>query len=482
MFNRNDPRWFVTRPSIAAVAVTALLSCVATQSATAQTGATLIKDIAPGGVNSYPVFYGSIGDLALLTTYNSDNSECKLWSTNGTSAGTVSIRDVNQGTRFTEAYLGVVGGGFLYSVREMPSTNYSFYKTDGTVVGTTWIGTTNSGAVPSRGLVYSGISYFNAYNEGTGSELWWSDGTPAGTGLFMELNTVTSPSSASGGNPIRFRMGGSYFYFTGERTDGTYGIWRSNGTVGGTSLIVPISPINTFRAFNADGDVLYYVLRQTSSGTYTRIYRADGLTGSTEMLLDLGDTGLFDDRAEIAGGLCYFWASTSSAGSQIWRTDGTTGGTHVTKNISPAPSFNGINWFRAAGNKVFFACNDGVSGPDLWVTDGTEAGTTLVIDLAPGNNAFVTNVTALSTSPAGDYFFFSATEPSPNTNRLYRVNIATLETIKYTSSAYQSPRNLYFASTNAYFDASHPTLNSEPFVVPISSLVPGTSTEDWMQY
>jgi ELWxxDGT repeat protein len=83
----------------------------------------------------------------------------------------------------------------------------------------------------------------------------------------------------------------------------------------------------------------------------------------------------------------------------LWSTDGTPAGTRLVKDIGPGTT-GGV--FAAAavgrdgyhspgavtvGNRVYFAANDGTRGYELWKTDGTTAGTVLVKDLFPGANS-----------------------------------------------------------------------------------------------
>src|SRR5262249_31439224 len=72
---------------------------------------------------------------------------------------------------------------------------------------------------------------------------------------------------------------------------------------------------------------------------------------------------------------------------ELWRTDGTTPGTTLVKDIyagigssSPSPIVN-------VGGKLFFTALDPASGRELWTSDGTTAGTALVLDANPGSGS-----------------------------------------------------------------------------------------------
>ena len=79
----------------------------------------------------------------------------------------------------------------------------------------------------------------------------------------------------------------------------------------------------------------------------------------------------------------YFSASDGISGPALWKTDGTSAGTVLVKDINP-----GVNGSRPGGFAVFngvlyFSANDGSNGSELWKTDGTAAGTQLVKDINP---------------------------------------------------------------------------------------------------
>src|SRR6478735_3791581 len=74
-------------------------------------------------------------------------------------------------------------------------------------------------------LEYNGAMYFSA-DDGTGGEVWKSDGTPSGTVMLKDIN----PSGTSDPDNTRFIVYNNELYFTAD--DGTNGkeVWKSNGT------------------------------------------------------------------------------------------------------------------------------------------------------------------------------------------------------------------------------------------------------------
>jgi hypothetical protein len=62
----------------------------------------------------------------------------------------------------------------------------------------------------------------------------------------------------------------------------------------------------------------------------------------------------------------------------LWRSDGTTDGTRLVKDIRPGVDGADLSRFHVVGDVLFFVANDGVHGHELWRSDGTTDGTFMV--------------------------------------------------------------------------------------------------------
>lgn len=211
-----------------------------------------------------------------------------------------------------------------------------------------------------------------------------TDGTTAGT---QNIYTFTIPPGA-------IVSGISYL---GPAQDFIYLRWRVQyATVGG------VTPLDE-QIWKTDG---------TTAGTQL-VYS----TSTTTAVSPLVFSNIASDPsrpASIIGNTLFFRNITAASGAELWKTDGTTAGTVIVKDIRPGTNGSAPVNFGNIGNKVLFYAGDGVVGRELWSTDGTEAGTVLVKDINPDNSSGGTSANSGSDFLQGEtgvcngkYFFYA---------------------------------------------------------------------------
>ncbi len=289
-----------------------------------------------------------------------------LWKSDGTPRGTVLVTKLGEGSTEVGIFPRFfVAGQTLFFEADDPVAGPQLWKSDGTAAGTLRVKDVpglnwGEAAVVGKTLVFASAV------DATGSFLWKSDGTPAGTTVIAQW----PPQTDFNGNPYSpapasfLAAGGKVFFQLDDEGNGSPSLFVTDGTAGGTSLLVP-----------------------------AYIVQAADLTPAGSRLFFEGD----DIMSSGKGGL--------------WVSDGTPGGTTLVSPVLPGPTMT------AAGNGVYFGYDDGVHGNELWTSDGTASGTALFADLVPG---------AASSSPidltaVDGAVYFVASDPSHG-YRLWRTS------------------------------------------------------------
>ncbi|QGJ68588.1 Hypothetical protein PBC10988_31900 [Planctomycetales bacterium 10988] len=98
--------------------------------------------------------------------------------------------------------------------------------------------------------------------------------------------------------------------------------------------------------------------------------------------LDL-DLGGHSDPAQLTevNGITFFTANDETTGVELWKSDGTSEGTVLVRDIVPGSGSPSISQLTNVNGTLLFTAIDGVHGRELWKSDGTSAGTTIVKDI-----------------------------------------------------------------------------------------------------
>ena len=398
--------------------------------------ASLVKDIYPGPTGAKPTgLYNANGTLYFAAA--SPTAGTELWKSDGTAAGTVQVADVTPGPAgsFPYGFRRVGDTVFFFANRAGDTSGYEVWKTDGTAAGTVFLGSARSqyGISPRDGVDLNGTLMFVIGGTTAGGELWRSDGTSAGTQLVRRFTAGVQPKDltvvgdtlffsctgdatglelwksdgtaagtvpvkdirpgSANSSPTNFVAGGGLLYFTAD--DGTHGVelWASDGTDGGTYLVKDIragggtSGSGAPTGLTMMGGVLYFSASEATTGR--ELWRSDGTDGGTYLVANLRTGTSSSNPAALAAttadgaGVLYF-AANGTAGSGVYRSDGTDSGTYLLHRFFGASdSLPTAIVPSGPSGTAYFLANDGESGKELWRTDGTDAGTVLVRDIYP---------------------------------------------------------------------------------------------------
>ena len=166
----------------------------------------MLKDINPGFGGSYPQLFRAYtaGNKFFFTADDGVNGR-EIWQCNGTAAGTKMLKDLAPGVESS-------------SPNFLPTVNYNL----------------DSGL---KQPLLNNKFFFTAWTSATGSELWVSDGTVAGTKMVRDIN----PGAGDGaffGNVVYTT---NAVYFVGD--DGVNGseVWKTNGNSANTRMVANIN-------------------------------------------------------------------------------------------------------------------------------------------------------------------------------------------------------------------------------------------------
>ncbi|MEO8414556.1 MAG: ELWxxDGT repeat protein [Ginsengibacter sp.] len=268
----------------------------------------------------------------------------------------------------------------------------SIWATDGTLAGTVQI-SPNIKFTDEWGLL-NGKVIFSGSTVATGTELYISDGTPGGTVLVSDIR-----AGATGSSPSEFVLLGNFLYFTAETALQGRELWRTNGTSAGTTIVKDIVPgaLSSNTEFNynlfSNGSYLLFAANTTAAGN--ELWKSDGTSAGTILLKDIntGHSGADSSNPDnfiVLNNIVLFTATDATHGNEIWKTDGSSAGTVLVKDINPGtasstqveifPGYfaNFFIGFHIFNKRAYFDANDGTSAGEIWVTDGTSGNTTLV--------------------------------------------------------------------------------------------------------
>jgi len=204
-------------------------------------GTYILKDIEPGTGSSMVFttsknYFGVLNNQLYFGAGNSTNG-AELWTTDGTEAGTQMVRDIETDNSFGSPQYGSNPSEFIFYNNKLYFSAYTIaqgrelWTTDGTEAGTVLVKDMAPGSSsPISFTVYNNKIYFHAYRDGQGYSLYASDGTNAGTQVVKEI-------SAGGPNyPENFAVYDNKLFFKAENTTVFAELWSTDGTAAGTAV------------------------------------------------------------------------------------------------------------------------------------------------------------------------------------------------------------------------------------------------------
>ncbi|MCW1916339.1 hypothetical protein OJ996_22310 [Luteolibacter sp. GHJ8] len=340
---------------------------------------TLLKDIVPGNAGSHPEGLLRSGDRVFFTATTVQDGK-QIWVTDGTEAGTVKVTQHATGNAVgIERTLGANAEGVFFRAFVNEELPYELWFTDGTAAGTRLLNPLNQAGTERTGFedawnaeAANGRLYFLA-NDG---ELWCSDGTLAGTRALAEIELIKETY-----NP-RMIIAGSRIYFVATPYLNPPEIWSCDLEGGNLTEVQPaVSAANwDIRASGALGDKLFLVLEDEQ--LVRTLWTSDGTAAGTHVV-PLG-SGYQPMGAMLEWNGHLYFGARSEAGVALYRTDGTEQGTQLVREIGTT-NYGEIDLFVDGGGFLYFQYLTEGNLWEQWRTDGTTKGTRRVDRLVNAN-------------------------------------------------------------------------------------------------
>ena len=455
----------------------------------------------------------SIGFRSELAVYNgqlyftaSDGVRGReLWATDGTLAGTHQIAQINNtqndAISFNPSSVSISVGDQTYFCAVQGSTDV-LWKTDGTAADTVMVADVNGPITDMTDA--GGTLYFSA-----GGELWKSDGSSAGT-LKLSAGTI-----AAGSYPFDLTAVGNNVYFFGaNHSAGGIALYRSDGTMQGTTQAAVVSPgyfgneENEISMAAFDGTLFYSTL---SASNTMQIDRIDPVTGAPDAVASFSGTNSIPSELTVVDNSLFFVADDGVHGPAIWRTDGSSlistmiysplteqqytnfaatlfawnGALYISnfeniggiQRLDPVTSqatsleYSGRD-FVAAGNQLYFETGGGFYGSgysygsQLAVTDGTAAGTHLV-----STNLFIPDLNGPQPMMADNGMLYFTASDAIHGTQLWQTDgtNTSLADPSETAAGWTPSTMLGTAKNGLVFAASDSPMGNEPWVLPLAS-------------
>lgn len=292
-----------------------------------ETGTYMVKDIYNGSSSSNPKYLTELNGKLYFSADNGTNG-IQLWVSDGTEENTALLKDLYPGQYSSDpAYLTKYNGKIFFRAYYKPSPSHpemnDLFWTDGTEAGTMLFKTLNGGASsnPQNFIVYNNRLYFTASDFSKGLELWISDGTLDNTEVIKDITPGKSWTP-----PFNLAISCGKLFFAGNDGVNNYQPWVSDGTEDGTRMIKVLnngqgSLPNSFTEFNG---LTWFVALE---GYYYKLFVTDGTESGTRAI-NLPDTdddyyGFDPQRTQlfVYNGELYFSAGYDNKGEELYKID-----------------------------------------------------------------------------------------------------------------------------------------------------------------
>lgn len=222
---------------------------------------------------------------------------CGLWRTDGTTAGTELVTGFHDITRRGPTPLEVFDDHLYFSIQWSEINGEYLCRVDvGGTIDTLHAALGGAGHIYYPTAAANGL-YFFSENVSYGRQLFWTDGTLEGTHMISAFDGTYGPAGFSSSlDHSWYYLDGDTLLFTAEGDGSGFELWRSDGTVAGPTLFMDVlpgpssgMPMNFYRM----NDRIFFSAFTSSGQDTSAVYVSDGTAEGTLPLFKLAFTEIY---------------------------------------------------------------------------------------------------------------------------------------------------------------------------------------------
>lgn len=312
--------------------------------------------------------------------------------------------------------------GNLYFVGRDREHGQELWKTDGTPESIKLVKDITPGIkdtdITGFTVLENSLYFFAKDNSQSAWGLWRSDGSVGGTLCIKDGLFISSGFGYKYPGFIPPIIYNGYLYFIAGIADpdsllgfSTMSLWRSNGTSWGTLPVMAFADDVVSARLYAIDDTLYIGV---SDGINGYLWKSDGTSAGTSQIYTHSDCPYFSSMAVFNNELFFLISSKWNEKSWLLKSDGTTAGTVEIKSFD----FGQSGYFYNYGTKlIFFLASKEGTEMEAWMTEGNSKKTKRLVEMS-GDTSFFPHVLA----QLGDTVFFATHEEDGliATSKLYK--------------------------------------------------------------
>jgi ELWxxDGT repeat protein len=323
---------------------------------------------------SNPMTGGSISSGFFLDNkfyypfYNNSISGITLFCSDGTANGTKLI----QNNRFTDNNYQTFGSSVYFAKQDLGPFWYrsKLWKSKGDSLST-------------EKIIHSidGDTTYGAYNLFKFNSNLYFASLANDQVRISKLDTTTLEIThiSSGFNAVGSLLVTNDKIIYASGSNGILNFYENNGNLSSERIIFSIPELQSSTGFIMAGTTnIYFGEQKLGNNGYEGdviywIYDGTTVKKLTDLKPDIV-TGVFENAVGVAGNIFYFSASDNQHGYELWRTDGTSSGTYMMKDINKKSASSFAKPLFDLGNFMYFMADDISHGNEIWRTNGTTAG------------------------------------------------------------------------------------------------------------